>query len=155
MSKIDISPACLCSCSGVREIHSALFQKSIDSKWYLQCSRTKKTVGPAQENHQLWLDISDTEKEKPSLPKFYQLNIPETVGTDYRRFGTFLLNDENGRIVDVIEHDCNYQAIRISSKILQKWILGTGKPPTWQVLVETLRHCQLNVLADQIEKKYF
>ena len=66
------------------------------------------------------------------------------------RFGTFLLNDKNGRIVDVIEHDCNFH---IFSQILQKWILGTGKHLKWQVLVNTL-HCQLNVLADQIQEKY-
>jgi hypothetical protein len=154
LSKIDISPACLCSCSTVSEAHSALFQKSVDSKWYLQCSRTHKTVGSAQEEHRLWLDVPDTEKEKPSLPKCHLLNIPETVGAEYRRFGTILLNDGNGTLVDAIEHDCNYQCHRISSKILQKWILGTGKPPTWRVLVETLRDCKLNVLADQIQTKY-
>ena len=154
LSKIDISPACLCSCSTVSEAHSALFQKSVDSKWYLQCSRTHKTVGSAQEEHRLWLDVPDTEKEKPSLPKCHLLNIPETVGAEYRIFGTILLNDGNGTLVDAIEHDCNYQCHRISSKILQKWILGTGKPLTWRVLVETLRDCKLNVLADQIQTKY-
>ena len=154
MTEIDISPAFLCSCSRVSEAHSALFQKSIDSKWYLQCSKTRRTIGSAQEKHTIWLDISDAEKEKPSLLQFQHLNVSETVGADYRKFGTLLLNDGNGKIVEAIEHDCHYQSYSITTKILQRWILGTGKPPTWQVLVETLRDCKLNVLADQIQKKY-
>ena len=154
MTEIDISPAFLCSCSRVSEAHSALFRKSFDSKWYLQCSKTRRTVGLAQEKHTIWLDIPDAEKEKPSLVQFQHLNVSETVGADYRKFGTLLLNDGNGKIVETIEHDCHYQSYSITTKILQKWILGTGKAPTWRVLVETLRDCKLNVLADQIEKIY-
>ena len=69
------------------------------------------------------------------------------------KFGIILLNDEDGCLLDAIENDCLGKCEHIVRKILFTWIQGTGKPVTWNALIETLRHCSLNKLADQIHKK--
>jgi hypothetical protein len=152
LSKIDISPSFICACAKLSESHSAsIFQ--FQSHMFLRCSGTGESVGLAPETHKMWLETPFTEKEKPSLPKLYLLNIPEHVGNEYRKFGTLLLNDVTGTLVDAIEHDCFRQSHHITSTILQKWI--SRERPTWQVLVHTLRQCQLTLLADKVEKEYY
>ena len=154
LSEIEISHGFLCPCSAVLDSHSASLHQSIDSTWFLRCSKTGKNAGSAVEKHKVWLETPVVEKEKPSLPKLLLLNVPECIGADYRRFGTFLLNDETGTLVDAIEHDCHEKAHRITLKILQEWLLGKGQPINWGTLVQTLRNCKLNDLADQIDKEY-
>ena len=106
LTGIDISPAFLCSCSQSSEPHSASPYKSLDSKWYLRCSKTEKSVEAALEQHTMWLDTPVAEKDKPSLPKLLELDILQKIGTNYNDLGTFLLKDETGCLVDVIEKDC-------------------------------------------------
>ena len=154
LTGIRISPAFLCSCSQSCEPHSASTYKSLDLKWHLRCSKTEKSVGAALEQHTMWLETPVTEKEKPSLPKLLELNIPEKVGTYYKEFGIFLLKDETGSLIDTIEMECGGKAHRITLKILQDWLLGKGEPPTWQTLVQTLHRCGLSLLADQIQCIY-
>ena len=67
-------------------------------------------------------------------------------------FGTLLLKDDNGVRVNSIENEFRGNAERISTKILEEWLAGGGEPCTWQTLINTLRDCELNVLADQILK---
>ena len=99
-------------------------------------------------------DWSAAEREKPSLPKLLEFDIPERVGAGYRKLGTFLLNDETGSLVDAIENDCLGKSQRITLKILQDWLQGKGgELPTWQTLVQTLRRCKLTDLADQIQRE--
>ena len=98
-------------------------------------------------------DWSAAEREEPSLPKLLELDIPESVGAGYRKFGTFLLNDKTGSLVDAIEMECLGKPHHITTKILQEWVVGKGKVPTWQTLVQTLRRCKLTDLADQIERE--
>ena len=64
-----------------------------------------------------------------------------------------MLNDEDGCLLDVIENDCLQKCERIIRKILSKWIQGRGKPVTWSALIEVLRRCNLNELADHIHEK--
>ena len=154
LSEIEILHAFPCPCPAVRDSHSASIHQSLDSTWFLRCSRTEKNVGPAEDKHRVWLETPVTEKEKPSLPKLLLLNVPEYIGAEYRRFGTFLLNDVTGTLVDAIEHDCHEKAHRITLKILQEWLLGKGQPTTWESLVQTLRNCKLNELADKVDKEY-
>ena len=98
---------------------------------------------------------SAAEREKPSLPKLLEFDIPERVGAGYRKFGTFLLNDETGSLVDAIKMECLGNPHHITTKILQDWLQGKGgELPTWQTLVQTLRRCKLTDLADQIQRKY-
>ena len=153
LSGIEISPAFLCSCSQSSEPHSASPYKSLDSKWHLRCSKTEKSVGAALEQHTMWLDTPVTEKDKPSLPKLLTFKVPQKVGVHYEPFGCLLLNDDDGSIIEAMEHDCNEKCERIVRKTLSEWLRGKGKPVTWKVLIDTLRDCELSTLADMIHEK--
>ena len=87
----------------------------------------------------------------PSLPLLYTLNVPEQVGTKYRKFGTLLLDDQKGNQVDILEKELHWVVEDINTKILQYWLQGKGLPVTWETLLDTLRACSLNELADQIQ----
>ena len=154
LSEIEISHAFPCPCSAVRDSHSASIHQSPDSTRFLRCSKTGKNVGPAEDKHRVWLETPVTEKEKPSLPKLLDLEIPERVGADYRKFGIFLLNDTTGSKVDSIEIECLGKPDQITLKILQCWVVGKGEPPTWHTLTRTLSRCKLTVLAEQIKKEF-
>ena len=66
-------------------------------------------------------------------------------------FGTFLLNDKTGCQVDNIKKACMGDPEDIVTSILQKWIAGKGRPLSWETLIKTLRDCDLNPLADEVE----
>ena len=149
---IETVPAFMCPCSK-KEPHFASLHTSIDTKQFLRCSKTKKNAGPVEEKHQLWLDTPDTEKNKPSLPKLLQFKVPQKVGTRYSDFGIFLLNDDDGTQIQILENDCLAKCERIVRNILSDWLQGKGKPVTWKELIETLRDCDLNELADTIQEK--
>ena len=152
LTGIEISPAFLCSCSQSSEPHSASPYKSLDSKWHLRCSKTERSVGAALEKHTMWLDTPVTEVDKPSLPKLLTFKVPEKVGARFEGFGCLLLNDDDGCIMEVIEHDCQGQCKCIVQKTLSEWLRGKGKPVTWKVLTDTLRECELTTLADVIQE---
>ena len=73
------------------------------------------------DHYLLWLDAPATETEKPSLPKLLDLEVVEKIGTEYEKFGTFLLKDDTGVLVDAIERDFG-KTHRITRKILQEWL---------------------------------
>ena len=149
---IETSPAFLCPCD--IECHSHFASPFIfNSKWHLLCSITGESVGPATDHHLLWLDTPATEAETPSLPKLLELNIHKDVGPNYKIFGTFLLRDETGMVVEGIR-DCHRTAQNITLQILQEWLIGRGESITWQSLVQALRSSDLNVLADRVADKY-
>ena len=85
-----------------------------------------------------------------------KINIPLEIGVSYRQFGILLLEDDRGNLMDTIIHDerCN-GVLNINLTILQKWLNGTGKPPTWSSLIEVLRDIELNSLADDIENELY
>ena len=152
LTGIEISPAFICPCPKEPHSHSAssfLFKK----RWFLQCSKTKKSVGAALEQHTMWLNTPVAEKEKPSLPKLLTFKVPQKVGAQYEPFGLLLLNDGDGCIIEAMEHDCNEKCERIVRKTLSEWLRGKGKPVTWNVLIDTLRDCELSTLADTIHEK--
>ena len=153
IAEINISPAFLCPCCQDTETHSASFEQ-FETKCFLQCSKSGKSLS-AQGTHDVWFGATVTEKGEPSLPKLLQLKIPQKISDKYFDFGIFLLNDETGSRVDsiAIEVESLGRPERIVRRILQEWVLGKGKPLTWQTLVKTLRDCELNVLADQIQKE--
>ena len=98
--------------------------------------------------------------DKPSLCKLLKypgkcrrINIPEEISKNYKKFGTFLLKDDNGTIVSGIERTKIYNVDEINVAILEKWISGKGqKPITWDTLVNCLRDTDLNALANDIEE---
>ena len=91
--------------------------------------------------------------QAPSLPELLQLKIPEHIGADYKTFGVILLNDKNGSKVNIIKKACHYDPKDIVITILEEWLTGKGKLCTWKILIETLKDCELNVLAEQMQAK--
>ena len=152
LSWIETSPAFICPCPRKPHAHSASVYQ-FKSKWILHCCVAEKDVGAAEKKHLMWLDTSVAKTTKPSLPKLLQFKVPQKVGTRYSDFGIFLLNDEDGSIIQTIEADCQRQCHSIVRKILTNWLRGVGKPVTWKELIETLRDCDLNELADTIQEK--
>ena len=152
LSGIETSPAFICPCPRKPHAHSASVYQ-FKSKWFLHCCVAEKDVGAAEKKHIMWLDTPVVETSKPSLPKLLQLKVPQKVGTRYSDFGIFLLNDEDGNLIETIEADCQRQCHSIVRKILTNWLRGGGKPVAWKELIETLRDCDLNELADTIQEK--
>ena len=151
LSGIKTSPAFICPCPRKPHTHSASVYQ-FKSKWILHCCVAEKDVGAAEKKHIMWLDTPMAKTTKPSLPKLLQFKVPQKVGMRYIDFGILLLNDEDGSIIETIEANCR-QCHSIVRKILTNWLRGGGKPVTWKELIETLRDCDLNELADTIQEK--
>lgn len=80
------------------------------------------------------------------------IDIPEQIGTDYEKFGTFLLEDESGNKVKNIKVSERDDPLVITVEILRQWLQGKGKKPvTWQTLVTCLQDTGLHVLAGKID----
>jgi hypothetical protein len=69
----------------------------------------------------------------------------------YDSFGIYLLNDETGDQMAIIKDDCRGNPEKITIAILREWLKGRGTQVSWKSLIETLRSCKINSLADQIE----
>ena len=149
---ISASPTFSCPCGRESLSHFAS-PDLFNSKWHLYCSITEECVGPATDHHLLWLDTPATETETPSLPKLLELDIHKDVGPNYKIFGTFLLRDTTGMVVEGIR-DCHRTPQNITLQILQEWLIGRGESITWQSLVQAFRSSDLNVLADRVTDKY-
>ena len=50
-----------------------------------------------------------------------------------------------------IKKACLGEPTDIVASILQEWIAGRGRSLTWETLIKTLRDCDLNPLADEVE----
>ena len=87
------------------------------------------------------------------LAELLRLKLPERVGVHYQAFGIFLLDDRNGYKVNNMKMRCHGDPEAIVTDILQTWLGGShGETPSWKNLVESLRLCELNVLAKEIEE---
>ena len=169
LTDIEVSPAFLCPCRKVSEAHSASVYR-VKARQFLRCSRTEASAGAAQRRHTVWLESDQTpnsaaaaaapqsrpappDSELPSLPELLRFEIPQEVGADFRKFGIFLLDDTRGSRVDGIsvEVGCQGRPDRITTRILQEWVGGRGAALTWDTLVKTLKDCELNVLARQVQ----
>ena len=124
-------------------LRSSFTEGAEQSNQTVLCSDQQQSVQPTKGSiHSI---------EQPSLPLLYKFNVPEQVGTNFKKFGTLLLKDETGIKVDNIEEELWRKPDRINAKILQYWLQGKGLPVTWESLLDTLRTCSLNELADQIQ----
>ena len=80
------------------------------------------------------------------------INIPEQISTNYKSFGTVLLSDHTGAVVDGIAHKNLKNPTQINFELLQKWRNGEGrKPASWRTLIACLRDTGHSVLADDIQ----
>ena len=75
----------------------------------------------------------------PTLPELLQLKIPQNVSTEYKTFGIFLLHDKTGSRVNNFKQACLGDPENIVTRILEEWLVGKGKPCTWQILIKILR----------------
>ena len=147
--KMGISPAVLCPCTKVKEKHFACFTRR-DSKYFLRCSQT---TSEPDDKQMLWMG-NEMANTKPTLPQLMRLKIPEKVGGRYRKFGTLLLNDDTGGLVDIAEKSCHYQPDDIVTSILRKWLQEGPTPVTWSNLIQVLRDCCLQGLAQYVEHNH-
>ena len=80
------------------------------------------------------------------------IDIAVEIGTNYEKFGTLLLEDRKGNIVDSIAKSKHYIPVDITVEILKQWLQGKGREPVaWQTLVKCLRDTGLNVLTANIK----
>ena len=80
------------------------------------------------------------------------VDVAEKIGTNYKHFGTQLLNDNDGSKVNNIEMSKRPDPVGITAEILEQWLQGRGRMPvTWQTLIKCLRDIKMIVLADDIE----
>ena len=147
LTEIEISPAVLCPCKKFSETHYALYFK----KPFLRCSKTNARVTRAREEHMMWLSSGKKFRVQPSLSTLIKLSIPEQVGTKFEMFGTLLLHDATGVQVDILEVETRGNPVKINKRILKYWLQGKGLPVSWETLLDTLRACSLNELADQLQ----
>ena len=135
-----ISPAVVCPCTKVKEKHFACFT----SEYLLRCFRS---ISIPDEKQMLWMG-NERANTEPTLPQLMRLKLPEKVGGRYRKFGTLLLNDDTGCLVDIAKESCHYQPDDIVTSILRKWLQEEPTPVTWDNLMQVLRDCGLKRLAD-------
>ena len=144
---VKISAAAICSCQETSERHFATFEKHGD-RYFLRCPLS--TTEPVKRQC-LWMgDAMDN--SRPTLPQLMQLKIPEKVGPNYRKFGTFLLQDDTGCVVQSMETNYHHQPEDIVNDILRRWLQKEPTPVTWDNLVRVLRDCDLQPLAEYIRK---
>jgi hypothetical protein len=150
LSGIEVSPAFLCT--DQRASICSVPIRELEYEQFCPCSTSTKRVCVADIRHNVWKETPENETDKPYLPELIELQIHHRVGSKYRDFGTLLLNDQNGCVVDNLEIECYYKPDRIACPILQKWIKGEGRAVSWHTLISTLKDCQLNALAEDIAK---
>ena len=79
------------------------------------------------------------------------INIPRQIGTKFKHFGIFLLNDRTGARITSIITKYRDDAEQINLEVLGEWLKGNGKKPvTWRTLVGVLCDCDLPILSEQI-----
>ena len=79
------------------------------------------------------------------------IDIAKEIATDYKHFGTLLLNDDCGSKVSIIEME-HGNSVDITVEILEQWLQGKGRmPDTWRTLVSCLQDTDLHVLAKSIQ----
>ena len=80
------------------------------------------------------------------------LDVIDTIAaSDYSSFGMSLLEDVNGRKVDLIEKDERANgSSSVVKKILQEWI-DRGKDRTYRRLIDCIRESGMGAFAERIE----
>ena len=79
------------------------------------------------------------------------INVIQRIGAHYSIFGIFLLNDDDGTLVDALTREHHHNAEDITKAILQRWLEGKGKTPvSWATLIDVLKWVGLDELVDQL-----
>ena len=118
--------------------------------YFLECLECPgETVKP--NDKQLLLVGSAASNTDPTLLQLMRLRIPEKVGVNYKKFGTFILKDNEGYQVANIEYFNSNPEI-IVYEILKKWLQEMPTPLTWGNLIQILRQTELNKLAEDVQR---
>ena len=117
----------------------------------IECRSESQSV---YKQDQFSLSMAPSEPHKvtqpPSLPLLQKLDVIEMVAVN-EGFLIALLNDRLGHKLDIFKKDNPHSVVDVSTGVFQSWLRGSGRQPaTWKTLVEVLRECDLNVLADNI-----
>ena len=89
----------------------------------------------------------------PTLRECKEVSIPERIGTYFKQFGIFLLEDVGGQKVNIIQYEMKDRVIEVVIQIFQKWLNGEGsKPVTWATLIHILKKSSLHTLSDKIKE---
>ena len=81
-----------------------------------------------------------------------KLKIIEKIAAgDYMTFGMFLLQDENGDGVDLINNDHIHDGAEgVTQAILKKWLTSGAPTCTFKHLIKCLEQSELGALANKI-----
>ena len=74
------------------------------------------------------------------------------MATHYNSFGPKMLKDKNGAMVQALWKANIGDPEQTTIAIVKKWLSGVGEPATWDQLVQCLRHCDLNVVASDVDE---
>ena len=75
------------------------------------------------------------------------------IASDYSLFGTLLLNDEDGTVIETIKQSNHHDPEAITREIFRRWFYSSDML-TWKALVDHLREAKLNTVANDIESMY-
>ena len=107
-----------------------------------------------------YLILSLTAGSKPKLDQFTALqtkrkkviNVFVKISTDYERFGTRLLEDDDGTLVDSVKGTTRHTR-HVTRDIVIRWLSGAGRQPvTWQTMINVLNEIRLTELASSLHK---
>lgn len=87
----------------------------------------------------------------PTLPQLLKIDLPVQVGDKFDKFGTILLNDENGKKMATIVGKCFKDPVNIMMEILREWLEGNGLEISWESIISTLKDCKISFMAHQIQ----
>ena len=96
-------------------------------------------------------DAKPSVKELKEIRNSDGLNAIQTIASnDYETFGMFLLNDDNGKGVDLIKEDVS-GAVKITTEIIKTWLGSSGTPHTYRYLIQCVRKAGMGAFADHLE----
>ena len=79
------------------------------------------------------------------------VRIIERIGSKNTELGHFLLNDEDGSIMETIVDNTRGNNEAVNREMFRRWLAGSGvQPVTWKKLVEALERFKLKELANDI-----
>ena len=101
-------------------------------------------------------------RDRPTLPLLTSmptkaggaLRIIQRIGANYKKLGTFLLEDDTGAIIEGLRDAHPHRPEHVTDAILARWLDGGGRQPvTWATFIAVLKDIDLKELARDIEKQ--
>ena len=123
-----------------------MYTRYIFVKQLRHCSFSRKVPSNFTDAKPTFLVLEDFQLQDGST-----INILDRIGTQYKRLGRRLLQDEDGTTLEQLESDKRGQADAIKSNIMTRWLRGEGKMPvTWRTLIDVLEKVKFGKLAQDM-----